>query len=67
MDFRALNSKFGERPLAKIGEKTINLTSKLGKINDIEHKNGSEICPQNQVILDCFYVKQNSDMGHCFS
>ena len=27
--------------------------SKLGKINDIEHNNGSKIYPQNQVILDC--------------
>ena len=31
----------------------IDLTSKLGKINDIEHNKGSKIYPQNQVILDC--------------
>ena len=31
----------------------IDLTSKLGEINDIEHSNGSKIYPQNQVILDC--------------
>ena len=31
----------------------INLTAKLGEINDIEHKKGSKIYSQNQVILDC--------------
>ena len=31
----------------------INLTSKLGEFNDIEHNKGSKIYPQNQVILDC--------------
>ena len=31
----------------------IDLTSKLGEINDIEHNNGSKMYPQNQVILDC--------------
>ena len=31
----------------------IDLTSKLGEINDIEHKKGSKMYPQNQVILDC--------------
>ena len=39
--------------MPKLG-KMIDLTSKLGKINDIEHYNVSKICPQNQVILDCF-------------
>ena len=34
-------------------EKMINLTSKLGEINDIEHNKGSKIYPQNKVILDC--------------
>ena len=29
----------------------IDLTSKLGEINDIEHIKGSKIYPQNQVIL----------------
>ena len=33
-------------------EKMIDLTSKLGEINSIEHK-GSNIDTQNQVILDC--------------
>ena len=32
----------------------INLTSKLGKINNIKHNIGGKIYPQNQVILDCF-------------
>ena len=34
-------------------EKMINFTGKLGEIKDIEHKKGSKIYPQNQVILDC--------------
>ena len=36
----------------KLGKK-IDLTSKLGEINDIEHYKGSKIYTQNQVILDC--------------
>ena len=38
----------------KLG-KMIDLTSKLGEINDIEHTGNkcSKIYPQNQVILDC--------------
>ena len=31
----------------------IDLTSKLEEINGIEHKKGSKIYPQNQVLLDC--------------
>ena len=31
----------------------IDLISKMGEINDIEHNKGSKIYPQNQVILDC--------------
>ena len=31
----------------------INLTSKLGEINNMEQNKGSKIYPQNQVILDC--------------
>ena len=31
----------------------INFTSKSGEMNDIEHKKGSKIYPQSQVILDC--------------
>ena len=31
----------------------IDLTSKFGEINCIEHNKGSKIYPQNQVILDC--------------
>ena len=30
----------------------IDLTSKLGEINDIEHNKGSKIYPQNQVIAN---------------
>ena len=50
-DHRAFSSNFGKRPLAKIW-KMIDLTSKLGEINDIEHNKGSKIS-SNQVILDC--------------
>ena len=39
--------------MAKIRKKMINLTTKLGEINDIEHYKGGKIYPQNQVILDC--------------
>ena len=38
--------------MPKLGKK-IDLTSKLGEINNIEHYKGSKIYPQNQVILDC--------------
>ena len=34
------------------GPKKIDLTSKLGEINDIEHYKGSKIYIQHQVILD---------------
>ena len=50
---RAFSSNFWKRPLAKIGEKKIDLTSKLGEINGVEHYKGSKIYTQNQVILDC--------------
>ena len=42
----------GKGPWPKLG-KMIDLTSKLGEINDIEHNKDSKIYPQNQVILDC--------------
>ena len=55
----------------------IDLTSKLGEINDIEHNKEIKIYPQNQACLDCIMssiplkhktlvFKYNSDMGHCF-
>ena len=42
----------GKGPWPKLG-KMIDLTLKLGEINDIEHNKGSKIYPQNQVIFDC--------------
>ena len=52
--FRAFSSNFEKRPLAKFEKKMINLTSKLGEINNTEqHNKGSKIYPQNKVILDC--------------
>ena len=51
----------------------IDLTSKLGEINNIQHNKGCKVFPQNQVISDCIMstiplvFKYHSDMGHCFS
>ena len=45
-------ANLGKGHWPKLG-KMINLISKLGEINDIEHNKGSKIYPQNQVILDC--------------
>ena len=39
-------------------EKIIDLTSKLGEINNIEHNKGSKKYPENQVILDCIMSAQ---------
>ena len=47
MIFQGFFQQFWGRPLAMI-----DLTSKLGEINDIEHNKDSKIYPQNQVILD---------------
>ena len=51
--FRAFSSNVEKRPLAKIWKKMIDLTAKLGEIDNLEHHKGSKIYPQNQVILDC--------------
>ena len=73
---RGFFQQFWEKSLGQNCEKMIDLTSKLGEINDIEHNKGSNIYPQNQVILDCIMptiplkykrIKYHSDMGHCFS
>ena len=45
--------QFWEKASVQNWEKMIDLTSKLGEINNIEHNKGSKIYPQNQVILDC--------------
>ena len=50
---RIFSGIFGKWPGAKIGKKMIDLTSKLGETNDIEHNKGTKIYPKNQVILDC--------------
>ena len=41
-------------------EKMIDLPSKLGEINDIEHYKGNKIYPQNQVVLDCIIAKHTT-------
>ena len=45
--------QFREKAPGQNWEKMIDLTSKLGEINDIEHNKGSKIYLQSQVILDC--------------
>ena len=42
--------QFWEKACGQNWEKMIDLTAKLGEINDIEHNKGSKIYPQNQVI-----------------
>ena len=44
--------QFWEKAPGQNWEKMIDLTSKLGEINDIEHNKGSKIYLQNQLILD---------------
>ena len=51
----------GKDPWPKLG-KMIDLTSKLGENNDIEHKKGSKIYPLDQVILDC--IKSSIQLKH---
>ena len=50
---QGFSQQFWEQAPGQNWEKMINLTSKLGEINNIEHNKGSKIYPQNQVILDC--------------
>ena len=50
---KAVSCNFGKRAPGQNWKKISDLTSKLGKINDIEHNKGSKIYLQNQVILDC--------------
>ena len=58
--------QFWEKAPGQNWEKMIDLTAKLGEINDIEHNKGSKIYPQNQVILDC--IKSSIPLKHkCLS
>ena len=52
-NFQGFFQQFWEKALGQNWEKMIDLTAKLGEINDIEHNKGSKIYPQNQVISDC--------------
>ena len=56
--------QFLEKAPGQNWEKMINLTSKLGEINVIEHNKGSKIYPQNQVILDC--IMPSKPLTHKF-
>ena len=67
---RALSSNFGKTQApGQNWEKILHLTSKLGKINDINHNNRSKNYPQNQVIYivlcqaQLSVLKYHSDMG----
>ena len=51
--FQGFFQQFWEKARGRNWEKKIDLTAKLGEINDIKHNKGSKIYPQNQVILDC--------------
>ena len=53
ISYQGLFQQFWEKAPGQNWEKKINLTSKLGEINDIEHYKGSKIYTQNQAILDC--------------
>ena len=58
--------QFWEKAPGQNWEKIIDLISKLGEINNIEHNKGSKIYPQNKVILCCIM----SSIPHkhkCFS
>ena len=58
--------QFWEKAPGQNWEKMIELTSKLGEINDIGHNKGSKIYPKNQVILDC--IMPNIPLTHkCLS
>ena len=58
--------QFWVKAPGQIWEKMIDLTSKLGGINDIEHNKGSKIYPQYQVILDC--IRSSIPLKHkCLS
>ena len=56
---QGLFQQFWEKAPGQNWEKKIDLTSKLGEINNIEHYKGSKIYTQNQVILDCIISSKN--------
>ena len=49
--------QFWEKAPGRNWEKMIDLTSKLGKINNTKHYNGCKIYPQNQFIFRLFHAK----------
>ena len=54
--------QFWEKAPGQNWEKMIDLTSKLGEINDIEHNKGSKMYPQNQVIIPRLFLKSEGDV-----
>ena len=72
---QAFFQQFWEKATGQNLEKMIDLTSKLGEINDIEHNKGSKIYPQNHYFR-LLYVKHTTfaqmfkyhfEMDHYFS
>ena len=53
-NYQGFIQQYPEKVPCQNWEKMIDLTLKLGKINNIEHNNWSKLYPLNQVILDCF-------------
>ena len=51
--------QFWENAPGQNWEKMIDLTSKLGEINDTEHNKGSKIYPPNQVISRHLTLRQS--------
>ena len=51
--FQGFFQQFEEKVPGQNWEKLIDLTSKLGEINNIELNKGSKIYPQIQIILGC--------------
>ena len=62
--------QFWEKAPGQNWEKMIDLTSKLGEINGIEHNKGRNISSKSSYFR-LYYaklpLKYHSDMGHCFS
>ena len=53
MGVQGFFQQFWEKAYVQNWEKMIDLTSRFGEINNIEHNEGSKIHPLNQVFLDC--------------
>ena len=66
MGLQGFFQQFWEKVLGQNWEKMIDLTSKLGEINDIEYNKDSKIYTQNQVILDWRWAKNPLAYKHFY-